>query len=717
MRSASCGGHLNLGALLSYLGRLDDAQAHLEQALSQAEQLDQTMLHGVVEQNLAHVAGLVGDLPRAFESFERAASRFERHGYEGPFTHSLRLDHARALLQANLLGEAVQLADSAVTESEETEGGLDLAESLLVAAEAHLAAGDTGESEALAERSEDEFLRSGRPAWGALARSVLLRIRGVDGPNPDLAEEIEANAAELERAGYRMQAVRARLFAAELRIGLGDIDGAERLLATVGPAVATSLLDEVATLRVRALVAHARDRHADARRAVNRGVRLLADHQVILGAIELRAHAAENSNDLARIGVRLAIDDHRPRELLAQLEATRRTVSLLPAARPPEDEVLAELLTELRVVAAQQRAAIEGGSPDGDLARRRRALEGRIRGHLRRAPAGASRRDIPLDESVRLLGDRALVEYANLDGRLHAVSVVGGRTSMHDLGTIDSLVPDIDGCSHALHRLNRAQGSAASRAAAATSLGVLTGALAERLIPRRVLRSQQPVVVVPTGILYALPWAALPGLMGRAVSVCPSLTGWAIAQLDTRSGGRVGLVAGPELAHADEEVAALAEIHDAPELLTGEAATASRALDLIGRCDLVHLACHGAYRHDNPLFSTLRLADGTLTVFDLERCAALPRTVVLSACNVAMDAAVGGGALLGLASSLMTFGAGTVIAPLTPVSDERLVAVMVRLHRALHDGVQPAQALALAAVSDDGLLDPTAAAFIAIGAS
>ena len=52
----------------------------------------------------------------------------------------------------------MQLADRAVTESEETEGGLDLAESLLVAAEAHLAAGDIGESEALAERSEDEFL-------------------------------------------------------------------------------------------------------------------------------------------------------------------------------------------------------------------------------------------------------------------------------------------------------------------------------------------------------------------------------------------------------------------------------------------------------------------------------------------------------------------------------------------------------------------------------
>ena len=386
----------------------------------------------------------------------------------------------------------------------------------------------------------------------------------------------------------------------------------------------------------------------------------------MLGAIELRAHAAENSNDLARIGVRLAIDDHRPRELLAQLEATRRTVSLLPAARPPDDEVLAELLTELRVVAAQQRAAIEGGSPDGDLARRRRALEA---SHPRSPAAGPGRAPrAATSRSTSPCGCSATGPSwstpTSTDGCTPCRWSVAGP-SMHDLGPIDGLVPDIDGCSHALHRLNRAQGSAASRAAAATSLGVLTGALAERLIPRRVLRSQRPVVVVPTGILYALPW----GCPARADRDGPCRCARRSRAGRSPSRRRPGPAAGsgwspaPELAHADDEVAALAEIHDAPVVLAGEAATAARALELIGRCDLVHLACHGAYRHDNPLFSTLRLADGTLTVFDLERCAALPRTVVLSACNVAMDAAVGGGALLGLASSLMTFGAGTVDRP------------------------------------------------------
>jgi tetratricopeptide (TPR) repeat protein len=707
---------INLGALHSYLGRLDDARAHLELALAQAEQLDQTMLQAVAEQNLAHTDTLAGDLPRAFESFERAARRYERSGYDGPFAHSLRLDHARALLHANLLSEATQLADRAVKESEETEGSLDLAESLMVAAETHLAAGDVAAATALAERSEAEFADRGRPAWATLARAVLLRARAADGPAPGLIAETEENAAELLRQGYRLPAARAGLLAAELRIGEGDVAGAERLTSSIASSASASLLDEVSVLRIRALIALGRDRRAEARRTVNRGVRLLAEHQAVLGAIELRAHAAANSNDLARIGLRLAIDDHRPRELLAHLEATRRTVSLLPAARPPDDEVLAELLTELRVVAAQQRAAIEGGSPDGDLARRRRGLEERIRGHLRQAPAGPARQAVPLAESVRLLGERTLVEYANLDGRLYAVSVVDNRTSLHDLGQIDELVADIDGCSHALHRLNRAQGSTESRAAAATALGVVTGALCERLVPRRVLRSQRPVVVVPTGVLYALPWGALPGLTGRAVSVCPSLTGWAVAHRDASSARSVGLIAGPDLEHADAEVTALAELHDRPDVLTGHEATAERSLALIGRCNLAHVACHGAYRHDNPLFSTLRLADGTLTVFDLERCASMPRTVVLSACNVALDAAVGGGALLGLASSLMTFGSGTVIAPLTPVSDERLVPVMVRLHRGLLDGAEPARALALAAVSDDGLLDPTAASFVAFGA-
>jgi hypothetical protein len=64
----------------------------------------------------------------------------------------------------------------------------------------------------------------------------------------------------------------------------------------------------------------------------------------------------------------------------------------------------------------------------------------------------------------------------------------------------------------------------------------------------------------------------------------------------------------------------------------------------------------------------------------------------------------------------MTFGAGAVIAPLTPVSDERVVPIMTRFHGGLLEGLDPSTALARASLTDDGLLDPTAAAFVALGA-
>ena len=250
----------------------------------------------------------------------------------GPLARSLRLDHARALFQANLLDEAREQADRSVAEVDEAEGELDLALSLLVAAEAHIERATAG-GIAAAGRSVDAFDRSGRPAWAALATAVLLRARAAHDPTVELADEVAANASTLEALGCRTDALRANLLAAELRVGLGDVDGADALLRPGRPHRA---LDRgPPALGAPGPGAHRgrRGNRAGARRAVNLGVRILGDHQAVLGALELRAYAAANSEGLARIGVRLAIEDGRPRELLAQLEATRRD-DLAPPGRP-----------------------------------------------------------------------------------------------------------------------------------------------------------------------------------------------------------------------------------------------------------------------------------------------------------------------------------------------------------------------------------------------
>src|SRR4029079_18054998 len=136
-----------------------------------------------------------------------------------------------------------------------------------------------------------------------------------------------------------------------------------------------------------------------------------------------------------------------------------------------------------------------------------------------------------------------------------------------------------------------------------------------------------PLVVVPTGVLHGVPWGGLASLRGRAVSVSPSLSAWAAAALAAGGARRpVALIAGPALQHADEEIAALATIHDGAVVVpaadssaegTGGVSVGPRparspgaTVGLFATSGLVPLACHGTFRIDNPLFSTLALADG-----------------------------------------------------------------------------------------------------------
>ena len=347
-----------------------------------------------------------------------------------------------------------------------------------------------------------------------------------------------------------------------------------------------------------------------------------------------------------------------------------------PLVRAPDDAAMAALLAELRMSSA---AAIDpDAGPDArrEADRERLRVEREVRALSRRARGKrgeATTTEDAVAEAITTLGGRDLIAYANLAGHLHAVVVRGGRCTLHDLGPASALDDHLEVCAFALHRLNRTQGSAASRDAATELLADGAAALAGQLLPPIVARGDRPLVVVPTGVLHGVPWGALAPLRGRPVSVSPSLSAWAAAARAVgRDRGAVALIAGPGLRFADEEVAALAGIHDGAVVVRADESSAAGTIELFGGRGLVHLACHGAFRTDNPLFSTLSLADGPLTVYDLERAASMPEVVVLSACSVGTSAAINGGTLLGLSSALGAFGAATVIAPLTPVNDERV---------------------------------------------
>ena len=237
-------------------------------------------------------------------------------------------------------------------------------------------------------------------------------------------------------------------------------------------------------------------------------------------------------------------------------------------------------------------------------------------------------------------------------------------------------------------------------AAAAEAVRHAAAELDDLLLGPLRLAGDEPVVVVPPAVLREVPWGLLPSLAERTHTVVPTprlFRPW-------RSGppGRLVAVAGPDLTHADSEAAEVAADGDDVTVLAGSSATPEAVLAAMDGADVVHLACHGTFEEQNPLFSAVHLHGGALLVHDLLRLRRLPRLVVLAACEVGRSAERPGDELLGLPGALLAMGVQSVIAAhgLLPDTAETVVTA-VGLHARLRAGASPPEALHLAR-SDPG---------------
>jgi CHAT domain-containing protein len=131
--------------------------------------------------------------------------------------------------------------------------------------------------------------------------------------------------------------------------------------------------------------------------------------------------------------------------------------------------------------------------------------------------------------------------------------------------------------------------------------------------------------------------------------------------------------------------------------LLGVEANLSTLTSQAPNANVIHLACHGQFRPDNPLFSALRLSDSWLTVrdtykLDLQQCG----LVVLSACETGVGALAPGDDLVGLARGFISAGAPSLIVSLWMVDDEVTAQLMRTFYKRLLAGESPATALRFA---------------------
>ncbi|MEU0407527.1 CHAT domain-containing tetratricopeptide repeat protein [Streptomyces griseorubiginosus] len=659
-----------------------------------------------------------GDIPAALRLLDEAQERYAKLGTP---TFMLTIRRCEVLMAAGLAREALAEADAAIKVLDGIGGQSTLkAELLLAAARAARLEGDAHTAIARADLAVRLFAGQRRTWWETHARLVLIEARVAAGRGSGRLVADAAAVAERLASFGAPAAPEASLLAGRIALDLGWREDAQRHLEVAarsrhsGPPLA-----RMTGWAARALWARAVGSDRRVLEACRRGLDVLDDHRTTLGASELRARATAQGAELAALAARASLASGGPRRLLVWSERWRATALSAPPTRPPADPGLLGDLTAFREIAARAEAARMEGRPVSALEREQRRLEREIRSrthHIRGDAPGDGYRFDPGRLLERLGDDVRLVELAVLDGRVQVLLCGQGRVRRFEGGLLADAEREAEHVQAGLRRL--AHPGAEARLPVVEAAGrrleeLLLGPAAARL-------GSGPVVVVPPGRLHRVPWALLPSLRERVFSVSPSASSWLRARETAAPvGGRQVLVRGPGLATGGAEVPELAGRHGSATVLEYDEARVPRVLEELDGAALAHIAAHGTFRADSPLFSSLRMADGPLIVHDFERLDRSPYRIILSCCDTARFASVGADELLGLVTALLPLGTAGVVACSAPVNDEAVVPLMLALHKGLGAGASMAEALrdARAAVPGDSVHQATGWAFSAFGAA
>ncbi|MFF4249785.1 CHAT domain-containing protein [Streptomyces sp. NPDC001663] len=699
------------------LGAVDRADADFAAAEALWDTTGQDHDKADVVESRGLAAYRMGDVPVALRLLDEAEERYAKLGTP---SFMLYIRRCEVLMAAGLAPEALAEADTAIGVLDGIGGqSTRKAELLLAAARAARVAGDPNTAIARAALAVRLFAGQRRPWWETHARLVLIEARLAAGRGSGRLVADAAAVAERLASFGAPAAPAASLLAGRIALGLGWTADAERHLAVAarsrhsGPPLA-----RMTGWAAQALRARAAGSSRGVLEACRRGLDVLDDHRMTLGASELRARATEQGAELAALAQQASAESGGPRRLLMWSERWRATVLSTPPTRPPADPALLSNLTAFREIAARAAAARMELRPIPALEREQRRLEREIRSrtlHMRGdAPGDGDRFDV--GRLLERLGGVRLVELAVLDGRVQVLLCGDGRVRRFEAGLLADAETEAEHVQAGLRRL--AHPGAEARLPVVEAMG---RRLEELLLgPAAAHLGSGPVVVVPPGRLHRVPWALLPSLRERVLSVSPSASSWLRArETEPPPGGRHVLVRGPGLATGGAEVPELADRYGRPTLLEHDDAHVPRVLEELDGAALAHIAAHGTFRADSPLFSSLRMADGPLIVHDFERLDRSPYRIILSSCDTARLASVGADELLGLVTALLPLGTAGVVASSAPVNDHAVVPLMLALHKGLSAGLSLAEALrdARAALPGDAMHQATGWAFTAFGAA
>ncbi|HEX5734308.1 MAG TPA: CHAT domain-containing tetratricopeptide repeat protein [Blastocatellia bacterium] len=211
------------------------------------------------------------------------------------------------------------------------------------------------------------------------------------------------------------------------------------------------------------------------------------------------------------------------------------------------------------------------------------------------------------------------------------------------------------------------------------------------------------LVIIPHDALHYVPFHALCDRRGYylidnfEISYAPSASVFALCRANNRSAPEGTLVAlgisekgTPAI---NDELETLKDLFHDAVILKGSRATRDNLIEFAPRARFLHLASHGYFRRDNPMFSFLKLADSQLNFYNLLDLKLNAEVVTLSACHTGINTVFPGDELQGLMRGFLYAGAPALIVSLWAVNDRSTAEFMGQLYSAIRAGDEKRRAL------------------------
>jgi CHAT domain-containing protein/tetratricopeptide (TPR) repeat protein len=720
----------NRGAILLLLGRGKEALAAHEAAAAIFAASGLTLSHAKALSNIGEANRQLADYRRSLDAFERARRLYDSLGALAD-KGLLLIDTAGAYLELNLYAEALAAYQKAYaslrhtgmvhdraralwgigstliarSEFEEAETALVEAADLFAAADnAPLLSGVMLEQAALQEARGDHgaAVATVRRALSLVSerdwsvQRVYAHLRLADLLLPD-DSEAESHLLEASRLAERLALPHLRYRLNERLGSLRRLQGRDEEARVLLEAA----VDEIE--RLRGTVAHETMRAS-----------FLRDKTTAYEEL-LKLHLASGGDE-----------DSHSAFAIAERAKSRALVDLLTgvvqgSATPADDAVegrIRDLQSDLNVTYGRMFGGTDDDMPLPDLRGRAVELEREISQLRLRAAATSdlfappaasdSLQHLPPDVALlayHLVGDE-IVTFFHGQGGIRVVRNPGSAA------TVARLVQQLD---VQWDRLGTGREFAERHMALLerSTQRVLTSLYEELIEPLEPLLEEtvdrtsdrtealHKLVIVPHGLLHRVPFHALfdggSYLLERfEVSYAPSAKVYSLCQGRIPRGFDKALVLGvadPSIPAVAEETQAVVKHLPAAELLRDQQATVEALRLKVPGCGVLHLACHGMFRVDNPMFSSLKVGDGWLAASDVIRLDLDGALVTLSACESGRNEIYAGDELMGLTRAFLGAGATTLVASLWLVQDETTAELMENWYEHLSQGVGRATAL------------------------